>query len=86
MMAAEIVVSGRGFAKRWPVGFGISHIDERGPEPLIRVAAVDLATGDEASHDVHLGEPFDVAGQTRKVEELRHPVLVQYEIVLRRVA
>lgn len=85
-MADEIVVQGTGFARRWPVGFGIGGIDERGADPLIRVAATDLATGDEAWHDVHRGEPFEVAGQTWQVAEIRHPVLVEYEIVLRRVA
>jgi len=85
-MADEIVVRGSGFARRWPVGFGIGYVEEKETDPLIRVGAVDLATGDEAWHDVHRGEPFDVAGQTWQVSEIRHPVLVEYEIVLRRVA
>lgn len=85
-MADEIVVQGTGFSERWPVGFGIAYIEEHVDNPLIRVAAVDLATGDEGSHDVHRGEPFEVAGQTWEVAEIRHPVLVEWEVVLRRVA
>jgi hypothetical protein len=85
-VADEIVVQGTGFAERWPVGFGIAYIDDHGTDPLIRVASVDLTTGDEASHDVHRGEPIEVAGQTWQVAEIRHPVLVEWEVVLRRVA
>jgi hypothetical protein len=48
--------------------------------------AVDLATDDEAEHDVHRGEPFDVAGQTWQVTEIRRPALVEWEVVLSRVS
>jgi hypothetical protein len=35
---------------------------------------------------VHLDEPFEVAGQTWRVAEIRRrPVLMDWEIVLRRV-
>lgn len=85
-MADEVVVQGTGFAESGPVGFGIAYIDDQGTDPLIRVVAVDLATDDEAEHDVHRGEPFDVAGQTWQVTAIRRPALVEWEVVLRRVS
>jgi Family of unknown function (DUF6406) len=85
-VADEIVLQGTGFHREWPVGFGIGGVDERDPEPLIRVAAVDLATGEEAWHDVHRGEPFEVAGQTWQVAEVRYGFAMAREVVLRRVA
>ena len=82
----EIVVRGTGFARRWPVGFGIGYVDEREPEILIGVAATDLTTGNEAWHDVRRGEPFEVAGQTWEVAEVRYGFGMKREVVLRRTA
>lgn len=80
------MVQGSGFAQRWPIGFGIGHVEDRDTDPLIRVGAVDLQTGDEAWHDVHRGEPFEVAGQTWQVAEVRHGPGRKREVVLRRVS
>lgn len=85
-MTDEIVVGGTGFARRWPVGFGIGGVDDRGSELLIRVVAVDLETGDEAWHKVRPCEPFDVAEQTWQVVEVRYGFGMKREVVLRRVA
>lgn len=71
-MADEVVVRGTGFARRWPVGLGIGGVVDTDAGPLIRVGAVDLATGDEAWHDVRRGEPFEVAGQRWEVAEARY--------------
>lgn len=82
----EILLHGTAFTESGPVGFGIAYVKNRDTDPLVGIVAVDTATGDEARYKVRRGEPFQVAGQTWHVAEVRYPPGVRREVVLRRVA
>lgn len=84
------------FVETDSIGFGVASIAHRSTVPLVSVIAVDLDTDQESRHDVHPGEPFQVAGQTWQVVSFREPTAVRpqddssyldqdWEVVLQRM-
>jgi hypothetical protein len=59
------------FVETGSLGFGVAFITHRDTNPLVSVIAVNLATNEQSTHNVHPGEPFQVAGQAWQVASFR---------------
>jgi hypothetical protein len=81
----EVVLTQSVFVDRDSVGFAVAYIKDRDTIPVVGLATVDFGTDDEDRVELGVGQPFQIAGQTWQITEIRNPTDPDWAVVLRRI-